>query len=96
MSNEIICPKCGNKNEEDADYCTSCSKKLKYSDELKKLHDKCFELHEAGQYEEALECYEIALQINPRIEASWANKAVVLALFGKYADARACCNIALI
>ncbi len=40
-----------------------------------------------GRYEEALECIDVALKINPENEIAWVNKGTVLSRMGKHREA---------
>ena len=35
-------------------------------------------LHELGKYDEAIKCFDIASEIDPKDVASWINKGIVL------------------
>jgi len=48
-----------------------------------------------GHYEEALRCYEKALEIDPNYRGSWVNKGYVLAKLGRYDEAAKCADRAL-
>ena len=52
-------------------------------------------LKHSGKYEEAIGCYEKALQINPESGEAWTNKGVALNELGKYEEALGCYNKAL-
>jgi tetratricopeptide (TPR) repeat protein len=41
-------------------------------------HSRANECYERGEYEEALELYEMAIVLNPRYEKAYLNKAIVL------------------
>jgi len=51
---------------------------------------KGLDLSEAGKYQEALECFEKAIEINPKEEIAWYNKGVALTNLGKHQEALEC------
>jgi tetratricopeptide (TPR) repeat protein len=48
-----------------------------------------------GRYEEANECCDKALEIDPKDIVAWNNKGVTLARLGRYEEANECCDKAL-
>lgn len=52
-------------------------------------------LGELGRPEEALVCYDHALEINPHLEQAWSNKGTVLDELGLSEEALACLDRAL-
>jgi tetratricopeptide (TPR) repeat protein len=48
-----------------------------------------------GRYDEAIRCYEKALEIDPRETAAWNNKGISLDALGQYDEALRCCEKAL-
>ncbi len=52
-------------------------------------------LVEDGKYEEALECFETALSINPNDPDIWNKKGIVLRSMGRYDEAIECFNKSL-
>jgi len=48
-----------------------------------------------GRYEEALECIDTALRMNPRNEVAWVNKGNALVRMGRLVDALKCYNSAI-
>jgi len=58
-------------------------------------HNKGVDLAKLGKYEEAIACYDKALEIDPKDESAWYNKGVDLAKLGKYEEAIACYDKAL-
>lgn len=52
-------------------------------------------LHELGKYEDALECFDKALELNSRISLAWLNKGGSLYRLGRHDEAIECCNRAL-
>ena len=59
------------------------------------FNNKGVSLANLGRHEEALTCYERALEINPRDGIAWSNKGVALADLGRYAEALTCFERAL-
>ena len=47
-----------------------------------------------NKYGEALECYENALDLNPRYAIAWNNKGTTLARLGRYDEAKICQDMA--
>jgi len=52
-------------------------------------------LHELGKYVDALEFFDKALELNPRIALAWLNKGGSLYRLGRHDEAIECCNRAL-
>jgi tetratricopeptide (TPR) repeat protein len=52
-------------------------------------------LHQLGQFEEALKCYDKMLEIDPRDATALCNKGNVLRDLGRYEEAISCCDKAL-
>jgi tetratricopeptide (TPR) repeat protein len=52
-------------------------------------------LDSLGRYDEAIRCYEKALEIDPRYAAAWNNKGSSLDCLGRYDEAIRCCEKAL-
>ena len=50
---------------------------------------------DSGNYEKAVQCYDLALQINPKHAGAWNNKGVALVKLGRYDEAIQCCDRAL-
>ena len=48
-----------------------------------------------GKHQEAIVCYDRALEINPRDALAWSNKGFALSDLGKYQEAIICCDKAL-
>ena len=59
------------------------------------FNNKGVSLANLGRHEEALTCYERALEINPRDGIAWSNKGVALADLGRHAEALTCFERAL-
>ena len=58
-------------------------------------NDKGLSLRTLKRYDEAIRCYEKALEIDPRFVFAWTNKVNVLIALDRYEDALACCSKAL-
>ncbi|MHA1271497.1 MAG: tetratricopeptide repeat protein [Candidatus Helarchaeota archaeon] len=58
-------------------------------------NNKGVALDDQGKYEEAIECYERALEIDPNDKDAWNNKGVALRKQGKYEEAIECYERAL-
>jgi len=52
-------------------------------------------LDSLGRYEEAILCYDQALELDPRCIAAWNNKSASLDNLGRYQEALNCCDKAL-
>ena len=48
-----------------------------------------------GKPREAIECYDKALEINPKLSDAWNNKGVALKALGRYEEATGCYDAAL-
>lgn len=57
--------------------------------------DKGNALVESSMYAEAIQCYEKALEINPKLTEAWNNKGLALARTGRYAEAIQCYDKAI-
>ena len=57
--------------------------------------NKGMSLCELGRSEEAIECYDFALQINPRLAEVWSNKGNAVFSLGRSEEAIECCDRAL-
>lgn len=51
------------------------------------LFDKGITLVCLGKYEEAIQCYEQAIEIDPNDAVAWSNKGITLGWLGKYEEA---------
>jgi tetratricopeptide (TPR) repeat protein len=58
-------------------------------------NDKGFSLHYLEKYEEALACFDKAIELNPGYAEAWVNKGVTLCSFGRFDEAIACCDKAI-
>jgi tetratricopeptide (TPR) repeat protein len=59
-------------------------------DNAKDWFSKGLEFQESGKLEEAIECYDKALEINPLYEGAWGNKGTCLDSMGRYSNALKC------
>lgn len=57
--------------------------------------NKGISLDELGNHEEAIRCYDKALEIDPRDVNTWSNKGIALALLGRHDEALSCFEKAL-
>lgn len=57
--------------------------------------DKGIEFGERGDYEDAIECYEKALNVNPNFSEVWNNKGIALGQLGRHEEAIKCFDKAL-
>jgi len=48
-----------------------------------------------GQFEQEMDCYERAIELNPSFAEAWCNKGAALGIMGKYEEALSCFNQAL-
>ena len=51
--------------------------------------------HCLGHFDEAIKCYDKALEINPQLAEAWLNKGISLVKFGRFDDAIKCYDRAL-
>ena len=56
---------------------------------------KCAELERLGRHEEALQCYNKAIELNPNYDAAWNNKGNTLENLGRREEALQCYNKAI-
>ena len=68
---------------------------MTHSPDMSSLVTKGLELELDEKYEEAIQCYDEALKINPNDESVWENKADALASLDKYEEALQCYDEAL-
>lgn len=59
------------------------------------LNNKGLSLSELGRHQEALDCLNRALDINPQLLQAWANKGVTLGALGRYEEEITCMDNAL-
>jgi tetratricopeptide (TPR) repeat protein len=52
-------------------------------------------LTKLGRYEEAIACYDKALENDPRLDKAWSNKGTISYNLGRFEEAIACFNKAL-
>jgi tetratricopeptide (TPR) repeat protein len=67
----------------------------KLQNKLNGLISKGIALEELGKYEEALECFEKALSLDPKHAIAWNNKGASLGILGKHEEALECFEKAL-
>lgn len=65
------------------------------STEISILIEKGTRLLEDGKYDEALECFDKALSLDPKNTHAWNQKGVALRSLGRYDEAIECFNKAL-
>ena len=65
------------------------------SETAKEWNDKGRALCERGKYEEAIECFDKAIEINPDFVCAWHGKGRVLYEQGKYEEAIKCYDKAI-
>ena len=58
-------------------------------------YDKGYTLYNMGKYEEAIQAYDKAIEIDPRYADAWNNKGAVLENMGKYDEAIQACDKAI-
>ena len=58
-------------------------------------HNEGIDLHRSGNYEKAVQCYDRALEIDPKGADVWNNKGVALDALGRYDEAVQCYDRAL-
>ena len=58
-------------------------------------NNKGLALSELGKHQEAIECYDNSLEINPRDISAWNNKGIALKHLGKHQEAMGCFDKAL-
>jgi tetratricopeptide (TPR) repeat protein len=59
------------------------------------LHNKAFGLANLRLFEEAIVCYDLALELDPRSAALWASKGAVLGNLNRFDEDVTCCDHAL-
>jgi len=63
--------------------------------EVMQWNDRGAGLESLGRYEDALACYDRALDLNSRDDLTWVHRGTVLEALGRTDDALACCDHAL-
>ena len=58
-------------------------------------HNKGIDLSDLGRYQEAIACFDKAIEINPRCTESWIGKGSILYKLGKYKEALICYDEAI-
>ncbi len=89
------CPECGAKNHDDATLCENCGRPLSIEDAREWLN-KGLILLDVGKFQEAIEYFDKALDIDPKCAEAWVGKGAVLNLnFRKPQEAIECFDKAL-
>jgi len=65
------------------------------SEEAQPFIEQGFTLDNLGRYEEAIACYDKALENDPRLDKAWSNKGTISYNLGRFEEAIACFNKAL-
>lgn len=60
------------------------------------MYNKGYALHNIGRYDQAIECYDKAIELDPNDVAEWYNKGGYLIHLGKHKDAIECCDKAMV
>jgi tetratricopeptide (TPR) repeat protein len=98
------CPKCKTLNPEGVNFCKACGSPYPGKNaapaattalpaergEPKVWLERGNDLYRKGLFAEALECYTVALDIDPGYAKAWNNKALVFEKMGNATEARAC------
>jgi tetratricopeptide (TPR) repeat protein len=63
--------------------------------EATNLVDKGNDFYFLGEYNKAIECFNKAIDLNPKSEKAWANKGNALIKLGKYNEALQACDKAI-
>jgi len=53
------------------------------------------DLHRQGRFDEAIECYDKAIELDPELVTAWINKAASLHSLGRFDEAIHCCDKAI-
>ncbi len=64
-------------------------------EKAKEWYNKGIALLEAGRIEEAIKCFDSALDIDPGYAEAWVGKGLVLVILGRYEEALNCAEEAL-
>ena len=93
---EKICRKCGYESELNKyEFCPKCGSQLLEKSELNEidiLYAKIDKYEKLGKYEEAIECYDKVIELNPSNEVLWNRKGKCFALLKRYKEAIKCYN----
>ena len=54
------------------------------------INNECDSYYDLGRYEEAIKCYNKAIETNPSNEEAWFTKALCLDNLGRYEEAIEC------
>ncbi len=65
------------------------------ADSAVEWNNKGNDLYMAGRYQEAISCYDRALELDPKDADAWNNKAIALIGLGRYQEAIDCIDTAL-
>jgi tetratricopeptide (TPR) repeat protein len=98
------CPKCKTQNPENVNFCKACGSPYPGKEpapaapaalsakrgEPKVWLERGNNLYRKGLFAEALECYTVALDMDPNYAKAWNNKALVFEKMGNTTEARAC------
>ncbi|HYA33723.1 MAG TPA: tetratricopeptide repeat protein, partial [Candidatus Bathyarchaeia archaeon] len=92
-----FCPWCGSSLEDE--YHLADLESPKSSDmsalSARECANKGVTLSRLGRYDEAIACYDKALELDPRLVSAWTGKGVSLYHLGHYEEAIACYDKAL-
>ena len=67
----------------------------KKDDDSDAWYNKGRSLAKLGQQEEAIECFDVAIRLNPENYYSWRNKGYSLDELERHEEAIECCNVAI-
>ena len=110
MTDQERCTRCGGQVFPAARFCPRCGTALAAEEhttdseapppggsELNawEWNNKGVALSRLGRYQEAIQCYDEALEIDPRHVNAWANKGAALSRLGRHAEALQCYDKAL-
>jgi tetratricopeptide (TPR) repeat protein len=86
IDHKVLCPICNVTKDFDAD-------EVDYDSNA--WHRKGLELGKSGHYEEALQAFDKALELNSDVSTAWYNKGIALDNLGRYEEALQVYNKAL-